>query len=189
MLTRESHTKLANLFVFRKVIVSKAKKYAVPIGLQELTIRNVIERTTKKGKRMVELRIYMKPAEVVYGVEVMNVCPEVRLSFAPIRCFHVEGYGSIKTFYRRISTMSPSDLDKLSTLKGKRFKGLIMHTAEDWVKDGVIVRGEDGKRLKFWAHEIVDVCRLDKEIGFDYFDLVKEGEQDVKLKKEIIAPF
>ena len=189
MLTQESHQKFADLFFWRKVRHGSAKKFAVPIGLRELTIKNIIERETKNGKRLVEMRFYYAPSEEMYGEHVLSVANEERISFAPVKAYHVEGRGHIRNFYKRFTAMRPEYLDQLHTFKGKKFKGLVKHVANDSIKDGYQLRTEDGWRQKFWTQEIVAVTKLEYELDFDYFDLVDYGVQDVIKRKEIIAPF
>lgn len=189
MLTIESERTLRELFFWRKVRHAKAKKFAVPIGVHEFSIKNIIERETKNGKRLVEMRFYVSPSEEIYGEEVAQFLKEDKVSFAPVKSYHVQGSGHIKDFYKRFTAMKPEYLDQLQTLKGKKFKGLVKHVAHDSMQGEFLLRTEDGYRQKYWTQEIIAVSHLDKEIDFDYFDLVEYGIQDVKKKKEIVAPF
>ena len=189
MLTQASHQKLADLFFWRKVRNGTSKKFAVPIGLRELTIKSIIDRQTKNGKRLVEMRFYYSPSEEMYGEEVSRFIEEPKMSFAPIKSYHVSGNGHIRDFYKRFTAMKPEYLDQLHTFKGKKFKGLVKHVANDSISGGFQLRTDDGYRKKFWTQEIVAVTKLENELEFDYFDLVDFGVQDVIKRKEIIAPF
>lgn len=189
MLTAESHKILADLFFWRKVRHGNAKKFAVPIGLRELTIKSILERETKNGKRLVEMRFYYAPSEEMYGEEVLKIINENKISFAPIKSYHVEGRGDAQSFYKRFSTMNTSALDSLHSFKGKKFKGLVKHVANDSMRNGYQLRTEEGWRQKFWTQEVIAVTNVENCIPFDYFDLVDYGFQDRAVKKEIIAPF
>jgi hypothetical protein len=97
----------------------------------------------------------------------------------------------IDTFYRRFTTMKPECLSKLSELKGKRFKGLVKHIAGDVTDSttGRIARDANGRRVKYWTQEIVDVCKVEESIDFDYFNLVDFGEIDIIKPKKEEVPF
>ena len=185
MLTQESLSKLWNLFEFRKVPYRGKKhtvrKYAIPIGVNELSVRKVDEGTTRNGKRMVILTIWREPEESPYNFSIKD-----KMSFAPIICYHVEGSGSIKTFYKSFSTMPAEDLAKLKKFQGKKFLGLIKHVQKELVKDGQLVRNPNGNKVVYWQQEIVKVAKLGEQISFNYFDLVERVENDTRLTDEFI---
>ena len=193
MLTKESHDRLHKLFFFRKVRHLKTRKFAVPIGLRELTVRKVIERKTKNGKRLVEVWLYHPPSETVYAKDVEQVTKAafIKASFAPIKCYHVEGNGHIRDFFHKFTAMKPHYLDKLQSFVGKSFMGLVKHTAHDSINilSGEVNRTYDGMREKYWTQEVVAVCRMGETLPFDYFDLVDFGKQDRYEPKTVETPF
>lgn len=185
MLTQESQAKLWKLFEFRKVPYRGKKnivrKYAIPIGVNELVIRKVEEGSTRNGKRMVVLTLWKPPDEAPY-----NFCVKEPLSFAPIVTRHIEGHGGVGTFYKPFSAMNTEALDQLLTFKKKRFNAVVKHVQKELVKDGQVVRNPDGKKVVFWSQEIVSVHPVDVIPKVDYFSLVEYVENDIRVTDEFI---
>jgi hypothetical protein len=185
VLTQQSHAKLWNLFAFRKVYYRGAKnfvkKYAIPIGVNEMTVKRIDESETRYGKRMVTLFLYCKPIPAPYNFSVKDP-----MSFAPIMCRHVEGQGNIKTFWHPFSRMPHDALDQLRSFKGKKFNGVVKHIQEEMVKDGQVVRDALGKKILMWRQELVSVHPLDVIPEVNYFDLVEYCDNDIRVTDEFI---
>ena len=185
MLTQESQAKLWKLFEFRKVPYKGKKnivrKYAIPIGVNELMVKKVEYGSTKNGKRMALVTIWKAPEESPYNFSIKEP-----LSFAPITCRHYEGVGNVNTFYKPISNMSNEALDQLKTFKGKKFLGLVKHVQKEMVRDGQIMRNPDGKKVVYWTQEIIKVAPLGAEVKFNYFDLVEWVVNDRRITDEFM---
>lgn len=157
---------------------SSKGKLLVPIGWNNLTIRTK-EGTTRNGKRMVKLLMYIKPTDRMYGYRMGQ-----RQSFRPITCIHMEGEGDISTWYTPFSTMPKAELDRLLTFQGKVFKGLVRHVQKCLVKDGRRVQDGRENQLFYFSAELEKAKPLDgEEDGYCADDLLKTMDYDLSVWK------
>lgn len=192
MLSQESYLRLTNLFTFRKIPAGLGKngtirKFAMPIGWNELTIKKV-ERKERWGKEIVEITIYLPPADEVYCQELKE-----KMSFAPIICRHVVAKnavpGLVRKWFKTSSALTPTEAEEVMGWKGKKFNGLISHHQELLTRGDEILRNKDGWRVTYWKQEIVAVLPIGRTAEVNYFDLVRYAPNDQVIKQLEIAPF
>jgi hypothetical protein len=139
MLSTESYLKLTDLFFYRKVPAGLGKhgtirKYAMPIGWNELVIKKVEKKQTRYGKDMIELTIYLPPSDTIYCQELKD-----KMSFAPMVCRHIIANNArediVNKWFKPHSYITPREAEIMLGWKKKRFNGLVKHHQEVLEKD------------------------------------------------------
>jgi hypothetical protein len=158
------------------------KKNIIPIGVHELEIAKVKDLKTKKGWRKVELWLYCKPYQV-YDYDVSDLSHTNKSSFDYIICTHVLAHnpmGIMKNEWFKTWTMclGASDLDKMLTWEGKKFKAVIMHIQEKVKENGAYKMNELGEEVVYWQPKVLSVHKLDEDVKFDYNNLFRPIRYD-----------
>lgn len=142
----------------------KQKKLLVPIGENELKLKDVVKKKTKTGGLMYEVKLWKPPGDLPYK---------------HISCYHIIGSRGSGVWYSSFTTnQSERTMIELKKKKGSWFKALISHKLEYFVKDGQRLKHERGRKygedIIVRKPEILRVCSMDDDIGYyDYFDLIK----------------
>jgi hypothetical protein len=140
-------------------------KYYIPIGPQILTLKSFEERKTKNGKDMLVIDLYKPPES--------RSNKQSKLSFKPIKCFHIVGRGgdlSSEWFKPFTVSLSRKQLELLKTKKGSKFKGVVRQRVKHIVKDGQLQHSMGGP-ARYVECEVVSVHGIDEDVDVNYFEL------------------
>lgn len=162
-LGQERVSRLVRMFQYKKV----GQKFYIPIGLNELKLKSVEKRETKrKGLFMYVIEMWKSPEKTNLQFD--------KASFKSIQCFHMltdKFKGNFNSSWYRPFTdnLKEEDFEAFKQHEGKWFNALVKQK-----EDSAILKDKYDKlrEVEFVKPEIVKVFPIDKtDVKFNYLDL------------------
>lgn len=164
---------LNDLFAYRIIkkwkregneISQKAKKVAIPIGVQELKIKKLVWKKAKNGVEMLHIMIGKAPEKIREADKKTQSREVIKdVSFDYINCYQlvssVKKYPLSKMWFTSVgSNYTKEQLNMLFKVKNKPFKALVKHVEQEY-QNHCFIRPEIRYVLK--EGEEIDLDKID----------------------------